>query len=492
MRSSGADATDIVVLVIALNDGVQPQTREAASVAMQSKRTIIVALNKVDLIPPADRAAARAKILNDLAAMDILPEEFGGTVQVVEISARTREGIDTLVESLIVQAEVMELTASSSGAAEGIVLGANTDRGLGVVVDAIVRQGQIAIGDVLLIGTTYGRVKNIYDDSGKSLAIASPAVPIRITGMRECPSAGQDIIGFESEGEARGIADRRQRIQELRKLNTMALSPNSDVVISTDKSLAVREDEQSSKNQKILNLMLKADSIGTLNALQHVIQSLMQRSRDVEVKIIDANVGSISGSDVDRVTNVKGKVMILGFNVNFANTATKNKIKEAEVVVARDNIIYRLEEAVIAEMEKTLPKECIVTRQGTAQVLKVFVIKDKVGTVVAGLRVKSGSIRLAASSETSAAKDDYRFRVYRRGTLICEDIKGVSLKKFKDSVEEVEAGMECGLTVENFKEFEEGDEVECYKVDWAFPKLQLAAVTSKVTTGTLASSKASS
>lgn len=361
MRSSGADATDIVVLVVAMDDGVQPQTKEAIARALQAKRTIIVALNKVDLIPANDRVAVRARVLSQISELGVMPEDFGGDVQVVEISARARIGIDKLVESLIVQSDVMELTAYNTGYVEATVLGANIDKGRGVIVDAIVKEGKISVGDVVLVGSTYGKVKNIYDDNGKEIDTAGPAAPIRFTGLRETPTAGDEILGIETEFQARQISDRRARVAELRKLNAASLSPVSSIIVSHNQSLANRE--SMSKESKVLNIILKADSVGTLDALTKVIVGFSIRTSDVQVNIIDKGIGDVTVSDVERANDKAKNSMILGFNINNGNNAIKAKLKEYGIQFVRDSVIYRLEDALKAAMESKLTKQRVITRE---------------------------------------------------------------------------------------------------------------------------------
>jgi translation initiation factor IF-2 len=510
MRSFGANATDVVVLVVALDDGVRPQTKEALQMALEAKSTVIVALNKVDRIAnPAERKTARARVLAQLVDLGLVCEDYGGDAQVVEVSGRTGEGLDGLVESLLVQADMLELKAAAEGQAEATVLDANMEKGRGVVADVLVQWGRLAVGDPVVIGSTYGRVKAMTDDTGKDIDAAGPSTPVRLLGLRTVPQAGQELLSVSTEAKARQIAERRERLAQLkeakqRERGVFGLAIAGDgsgggktvEVVSTslklrmlhnnlapDSGVAEGDGDAAAAAAAagfqpiVVSVLIKADGVGTLDALSKLVTGLAARTKDVKLQLADCAVGDITRSDVERAATV-GQAVILGFNVGVADSVTRATAKELDVKIVRDTVIYRLEDELRAAMESHMPKERSLVREGLAVVQKVFNLKGKQEGTVAGLVVQSGTLRHGAGSSSSGGGGgggQYVYRVIRGRATVpgAEELPASMLKRFKDTVHEVAQGLECGLALEGFSAYEEGDEVECLKVVWATRRLSL-------------------
>ena len=511
MRSFGASATDVVVLVVALDDGVRPQTKEALEMALEAKSTVIVALNKVDRIAnPADRKTARARVLSQLVDLGLVCEDYGGDAQVVEVSGRTGEGLDTLVESLLLQADMLELKAAAEGQAEATVLDANMEKGRGVVADVLVQWGRLAVGDPVVIGSTYGRVKAMTDDMGREIEAAGPSTPVRLLGLRTVPQAGQELLSVSTEAKARQIAERRERLAQLkeakqRERGVFGLAIAGDgsgggktvEVVSTSLKLRMQHNNLSSPDSGatdggdaaaggsgdatggfqpiVVSVLIKADGVGTLDALSKLVTGLAARTKDVELQLADCAVGDITRSDVERAATV-GQAVILGFNVGVADSVTRATAKELDVKIVRDTVIYRLEDELLAAMESHMPKERSLVREGLAIVQKVFSLKGKQEGTVAGLVVQSGTLRLGSGGGSGGGGGGhYVFRVVRGRATVpgAEELPASMLKRFKDTVHEVAQGLECGLALEGFSDYEEGDEVECLKVEWKTRRLLL-------------------
>jgi len=516
MRSYGAMATDIVVLVVAIDDGVRPQTIEAAKIALESGSKIIIAVNKADKVPVEDREKALTRVLTQLLDVGLVAEQFGGDVQAVLVAGKTGDGLSQLVESLLLQAEVMDLKAANTGQAEGVVLDAHVEKGRGVVAEVLVKWGQISIGDCVVIGSSYGKVKAMQDSYGRSVQVALPSQAVRLLGLRHMPppsSSGgsflggsqgqsQELITVAGEARARQIADRRNRVDLLRR----TVEQEQQQKLRQDALLALQEEQQrvldasstvSTSKTKAppisaamlpavaavpqLNVVLKADGVGPLEALRQLVLSVTSRTSDVLVRILSAAVGDVNPSDIERVSTTanpgSSKVLavplVLAFNVGLADSSTRATANELDVRVVRDNVIYRLEDELIATMEAHMPKEKISHLEGSAKVLKVFRLNDKKSTVVAGMSVVSGHMKNSGGHHV--------FRVLRsskgssEATVLLDDFNGHSdLKRFKDTVHEVESGNECGLSLEEFSDFQEGDEVQCVRVEWKAKSLQIA------------------
>ena len=444
MRSHGAEATDLVVLVVALDDGVRPQTREALRVAQEAKCTILVALNKVDKIAdPVERKAARTRVLSQLAEDNLLVEDFGGDVMVVEVSGKTGIGLDQLVESLLLQADVLELKAAVTGQAEATVLDAYMEKGRGVVADILVRWGTLSVGDPIVVDTMYGRVKAMVDDAGNPINTAGPSRPVRLLGLRTVPTAGQELLSVASETKARQISERRTRLQELKAQRQQELKQAGMLAAAAEAAAAQASQNPSegdstapapvSPKTPHISVLLKADGVGTLQALEQVVKGLGERTSDVTITVSDASVGDITRSDVERAFTV-GNALILAFNVGLADSATRACAKELDVSIMRDTVIYRLEDSLRSAMQAQMPKERSLVREGSAKVQKVFQMRDKAGTAVAGLIVNSGFLR------TGSANADIVYKITRQtGEIVLDEADGGSavLKRFKDTVHKV-------------------------------------------------------
>lgn len=505
MRTYGALATDLVILVVALDDGVRPQTIEAIKAAKDAKCTIVVALNKVDKIPAADRVDAKRRVLSQLMDHEVVVEEYGGDVFCAEISGKTGHGVQALLEGLLLQAEVLELTAPTEGFAEATVIDARFEKGRGVVADCIVRWGKLSVGDPIFAGTAFGNVKSILDDSGKSVPFAGPSSAVQIIGLRSLPSAGQELLSTESEEKAKRIADRRARVLELRKLYETPADEDNDIYsgvtvkskapvdgasgagaksikvsavetvgvagrLSAEEAAIKLLEEQGAEvdrealaaeevlRKATLNVILKSDGAGTLEALKKIVASINTRTSDARIRVIHSAVGSVLKSDIE-LAAASSNGSIFAFNVGLGDSSLKQIAKQANVDVFRDSVIYRLEDELLVRLEALMPKERLLTSLGTGKVLQLFPLNDKLKSVIAGMSVLSGTLM---------SGKDVVYRVKRGGkTVLEESVMGESgLRRFKDTVSQVTAGNECGLTLGPYKEFIVGDEVECFKVEW--------------------------
>ncbi|CUS80674.1 translation initiation factor IF-2, partial [Candidatus Kryptonium thompsonii] len=429
MRARGAQVTDIVVLVVAADDAVMPQTVEAINHALAANVPIIVAINKID-----KPGANPDKIKQQLAERGILVEDWGGKYQCVEISAKYGKNVDLLLEKILLEAELMELKANPKKRARGVVIESKLDKGRGPVGTVLVQTGTLKIGDPFVAGTTFGRVRAMFDERGNRVEIAKPSTPVQVIGFDQLPEAGDSFIVVEDEKRAREIANRRaqlKREQTFRQLRAVSLNKLSEQI----KEGKVKE----------LPIIIKADVNGSVEALS---DSLMKLStEEVKVRIIHRAVGAISESDV-LLAQASGAI-IIGFNVR--PTSGAKKLAESENVEIRlYNIIYNVIEDVKKALEGMLEPERREEFLGTAEVREVFKI-SKVGTV-AGCFVTEGKILRSA-----------RARLIRNGIVIY-DGKIASLKRFKDDVKEVEAGLECGVALENYNDIKVGDVIEAYNI----------------------------
>ena len=369
MRSHGAVATDLVILVVAMDDGVRPQTIEALNMAKQANCSIIVVLNKVDKIPYDDRPSARSRVLTQLLNLDLIAEDFGGEVQVVEVAGRTGEGISALMEGLLLQAEVMELQAAISGQAEAVVLDANMEKGKGVIADILVRWGALNVGDPIVVGGSYGKVKSMVNDKGESVRTALPSNAVRLLGLRTLPSSGQEMLSVESETVAKEIADRRVAELEARRNRDEALAMRrAEAKARADAALAVGDlagaaAAKDSVGKIKINVVIKADGVGTLEALKQIVQGIASRAvADIEIQVVAAAVGDVSATDVELVA-AGGDALILAFNVGIVDSEARTLAKVKDVNICRDNVIYRLEDELVRTMLSHLPKERSLVRE---------------------------------------------------------------------------------------------------------------------------------
>ncbi|CAJ8330554.1 translation initiation factor IF-2 [Burkholderia pseudomallei] len=429
MRARGAKATDIVILVVAADDGVMPQTKEAISHAKAGGVPIVVAINKIDK-PEANPD----RVKQELVAEGVVPEEYGGDSPFVPVSAKTGAGIDDLLENVLLQAEVLELKAPVESPAKGIVIEAKLDKGKGPVATVLVQSGTLSRGDVVLAGTAYGRVRAMLDENGKPTKEAGPSIPVEIQGLSEVPGAGEEVIVLPDERKAREIALFRQG-----KFRDVKLAKQQAAKLE---SMLEQMGEGEVQN---LPLIIKADVQGSQEAL---VQSLLKLSTDeVRVQIVHSAVGGISESDVNLAT--ASKAVIIGFNTRA--DAQARKLAEANGIDIRYyNIIYDAVDEVTAAMSGMLAPEKREVVTGMVEVRQVFKV-PKVGTV-AGCMVTDGVVKRSSS-----------VRVLRNNVVIFTGELD-SLKRFKDDVKEVKQGFECGMSLKNFNDIVEGDQFEVFEV----------------------------
>ncbi len=429
MRARGAKATDIVVLVVAADDGVMPQTIEAIAHAKAANVPIVVAVNKID---KADANFERIK--QELVSQSVLPEEYGGDVQFIQVSAKTGLNIDGLLEAILLQAEVLELKAVKDAPAKGLVIESRLDKGRGPVATILIQSGTLKRGDNLLAGAAFGRIRAMLDENGKSIDEAGPSIPVEVQGLSDVPRAGEEIMVINDERKAREIALFRQGKFRDVKLARQQAAKLDDVFA-----------EAAAGKVRSLALIIKADVQGSYEAL---VQSLQKLSTDeVRVNVVHSGVGGISESDVNLA--LASKAVIIGFNTRADVTARK-LIQSSGVDVRYYNIIYEAVDEVKAALSGMLSPERKENVIGTVEIREVFRI-SKVGAV-AGCYVTDGQVK--RGSEVRVLRGDV---VLHTGELD-------SLKRFKDDVKEVKAGFECGLSLRNFNDLQVGDQLEVFEV----------------------------
>ena len=429
MRARGAKVTDIVVLVVAADDGVMPQTKEAIAHAKAGNVPLVVAMNKID---KADANPERVK--QELIAESVLPEEYGGDVQFVPVSARTGQGIDDLLDSILLQAEVLELKAPKDAPAKGIVIESRLDKGRGPVATVLVHSGTLRRGDVVLAGAVFGRVRAMTDENGKPVNEAGPAIPVEIQGLSDVPLAGEEVLALGDERKAREIALFRQ-------------GKFRDVKLAKQQAAKLENmfEQMGESGVKTLTLIVKADVQGSYEALQQALTKLS--TDEVKVNIVHAAVGGITESDINLA--LASKAVVIGFNVRA--DAQARKLAETNGVQIRYyDIIYEAVDEVKAALSGLLAPEQKENRLGLVDVREVYRI-SKVGTV-AGCYVLEGVVRRGA-----------KIRVLRDNVVI-HDGELDSLKRFKDDVREVKAGFECGLSIRNFNDIQQKDQLEVYEI----------------------------
>jgi translation initiation factor IF-2 len=429
MRARGAKATDIVVLVVAADDGVMPQTIEAIAHAKAANVPIVVAVNKIDK-PEANFD----RIKQELVAQSVLPEEYGGDTQFIQVSAKTGKNIDGLLEAILLQAEVLELKAVKDAPAKGLVIESRLDKGRGPVATILIQSGTLKRGDNLLAGAAFGRIRAMLDENGKSVDEAGPSIPVEVQGLSDVPRAGEEIMVINDERKAREIALFRQGKFRDVKLAKQQAAKLDDVFA-----------EAAQGRIRSLALIIKADVQGSYEAL---VQSLQKLSTDeVRVNVVHSGVGGISESDVNLA--LASKAVIIGFNTRADATARK-LIQTSGVDVRYYNIIYEAVDEVKAALSGMLAPERKESVIGTVEIREVFRI-SKVGAV-AGCYVLDGMVK--RGSQVRVLRSDV---VMHTGELD-------SLKRFKDDVKEVKAGFECGLSLRNFNDIQVGDQLEVFEV----------------------------
>ncbi|HBY99774.1 MAG TPA: translation initiation factor IF-2 [candidate division Zixibacteria bacterium] len=427
MRARGALVTDIVVLVVAADDAVMPQTVEAIDHARAAGVPILVAINKIDL-PTANVE----KIREQLGKHNLLPEEWGGKTIMVEISAKLGTGVDRLMEMILLQTELMELKANPDRSAKGVIIEAKLDKGKGPICTVLIQKGTLRVGDSFVTGTQYGRVRAMVNERGKIVDTAPPSTPVLILGASGVPQAGDSFIAANDEGEARVIAQKRLRLKrekDFRTLKRLTLTEVYDRI----KEGEIRE----------LNLIIKGDVDGSVEALSDTLARIQHK--EVKVNVIHRSVGAISESDV--LLAAASQAIIIGFHVRPEARALELASRE-KVDIRLYKIIYEVEADIKAALEGLLAPEIVRVNLGEAEVRQVFKI-PKQGTI-AGSYVKSGIIKRNALAE-----------VFRNEIKVAEGTIS-SLKRFKDDVKEVSSGFECGIGVSNINDIHEGDIIKVY------------------------------
>jgi translation initiation factor IF-2 len=430
MRARGAQITDIVILVVAADDGIMPQTAEAISHCKAADVPMVVAINKID------RPGANVdKVKQELTEYDLVPEDWGGNTICIPVSAHTKEGIDTLLEMVLLTAEMQELKANPHRNAKGTVIEAKLDKGRGAVATLLVQNGTLRVGDSIIVGNTYGRVRALFDDKGKKIKSAGPSIPVEVLGLSEVPAAGDRFHQVKNEKTAREIADKRkQKIRE-------------EYLQSTHKvSLENLYNQIKEGKVKELNIIVKADVQGSIEALKQSLQKLS--NEEVKVRVIHGAVGAINETDVTLAS--ASNAIIIGFNVRPDVNAQSAAEKEA-VDIKTYRVIYNAIEDIKAAMVGMLEPDYKETVLGKAEIRQTYKISN-VGTI-AGCYVVQG--KMVRNSKA---------RVIRDGIVIFES-ELASLKRFKDDVKEVAEGYECGLSIEKFNDIKEGDIIEDYVME---------------------------
>jgi len=433
MRSRGAQMTDIVILVVAADDGIMPQTIEAIRHAKAAGVPIVVAINKCDL-----PAANPARVKQELLQHDIQVEDMGGEVLSVEISAKTKKGLDKLLDSLLLQAEILDLKANPDRAAEGSIVEAKMEKGRGSVATILVRRGTLRIGDIFVAGSEWGKVRALINDRGKTVAEATPAMPVEVLGLNSTPMAGDELLVVADEGKAREIAEYRARRK--RAIAAAASTPRGtfEQMMQNIKTGAAKE----------LAVLIKGDVHGSVEAIKNALVKLTDENTEVKVRVLDSAVGPITESDVT-LAKASG-AMIIGFNVR-ANAQAREMAKRDAVELRYYSIIYNVIDDVKQALSGLLSPTLREKFLGNAQILQVFNI-TKVGKV-AGCKVTEGIVRRGA-----------KVRLLRDNVVIHEGALK-TLKRLKDEVKEVREGFECGMAFENYDNIQAGDVIECFEIE---------------------------
>ena len=427
MRARGAQVTDIVIIVVAADDGVMPQTREAVDHAKAAGVPIIVAVNKID-----KEGADPERIKAEVAELGLMPEDWGGDVVYCNISAKKGIGIQELLETITIVAEMSELKANPKRYAYGTVIEGRLDKGRGPVATLLVQNGTLRTGDPIVVGSTFGRVRQMLDDTGKAIKKAAPATPVEITGLNDVPEAGDRFMVFESEKEARHIGEERAKIKQEKERNATSAMSLDDLFNH------IKDGEVAN-----LNVIVKADVNGTAEAVKSSLEKI-----DIEgakVNVIRSTVGAISESDV--LLASASRAIIYGFNVR-PDANVRRKAEEEGVEIRLHNIIYKMVEEIESAMKGMLAPEYEEKVTGEAEIRTIYKV-SRIGNI-AGCYVTDGFIRR-----------DCGVRLIRQGVVVYEGKLG-SLKRFKDDAKEVAQGFECGLTIENYNDIKEGDIVEGY------------------------------
>ncbi len=427
MRARGASVTDIVIIVVAANDGVMPQTKEAVDHALSAKAPIIVAVNKIDL-PDANSE----KIMTGMAELNITPETWGGNVPFVNISAKTGEGIDLLLDTIIVTSEMLDLKANPNRYAVGSVIESKVDKKTGGVATLLIQNGTLRIGDPIVVGTTHGKVRTMRNDLGVAIVEAGPSSPVEITGLDDNPSAGDKFMSFETEQQAKEIAGKRFH-QSKNKINQKPTISLEDLFESINAGI------------KEINVVLKADVRGSEEAVKNALEKI--EVAGAKVKVIRSGIGTITESDV--VLANASNALVIGFNV-VPSALTKEMAKEYSVDLRLYTIIYKVVEEMELAMKGLLDPEFEEKILGNAEIRKIFKF-SKVGNI-AGSYVLDGIVK--GNAKARIIRDD----------IVIHDGKISSVQREKETVKEAKKGLECGVTLESYNDIKIGDVIECYEV----------------------------
>ncbi len=428
MRARGAQVTDIVVLVVAADDGVKPQTIEAIEHTKAADVPLIVAINKID---KEDIDLERVK--TELSSHEIISEEWGGDYLFASVSAQTGEGVDDLLDKILLQAEVMDLKAQSSGPARGVVIESSLDKGRGVMATLLVQSGVLSKGDIVLAGDEFGKIRSMIDDTQKQITSAGPSSPLVILGLPKTPISGENFYVVQNERQARELAENRKLKTRETKINKQQSSDVNDIF-----------SQLSEGEKKVVSLLIKSDVHGSSEALSDALNKL--NNEEVSVKVISSGVGGITESDV--VLASASNAMIIGFNVR-ADASARSAVKESETEIRYYSIIYEAIDDVRAAINGLLSPEVRENIIGLAEVKEVFV-SPKLGNI-AGSIVTEGIVRRSSP-----------IRVLRDNVVIYEG-ELESLRRFKDDAKEVQSGTECGIGVKNYNDVKIGDQIECYE-----------------------------
>jgi len=428
MRARGANATDIVVLVVAADDGVMPQTKEAVAHAKAAGVPIVVAINKIDK-PEANPE----RVKTELVAEEVVPEEYGGESPFISVSAKTGQGIDDLLENVLLQAEVLELKAPVEAPAKGLVVEARIDKGRGPVATVLVQSGTLRKGDIILAGSAFGRVRAMIDENGRSVETAGPSIPVEILGMTEVPQAGDEMMVLGDERKAREIALFRQgKFRDVRLAKQQAAKLENIF-------------ENMGDGVQTLSLIIKSDVQGSQEALAAAMQKLS--NDEVKVNIVHAAVGAITESDINLA--IASKAVVIGFNVR-ADQQAKRLAEGNGVDLRYYTIIYDAVDEVKSAMQGMLAPERRENTIGLVEIRQVFKV-SRLGNI-AGCMVLEGTIKRSA-----------QIRLLRDNVVLWTGELD-SLKRFKDDAKEVKEGFECGLTLKNYDDIQEGDQLEVFEI----------------------------
>ena len=436
MRARGANVTDIAILVVAADDGFKQQTIEALNHARAAKVPIIVAINKIDL-PNANPD----KILLQMQQNELMSEDWGGDVGAVRVSAETGEGLDNLLERILLEAELLELKANPNKPAKALVLESQIESGFGATASVLVQEGTLKIGDVVLADEYYGKVKNLLDERNNSLQSVGPSDPVKVVGLTGAPSAGSTLRVCKKERDARNEAERRAH-------ENRQVSLSKDSIVSVDDLFS----RINTDSKKVLNIIIKSDVRGSGEAIQDSLHKLP--SEKIEVDVIMNSVGSITENDV--ILASASDAIIVGFHVRV-NPGVNELAKKEGVEIRLYNIIYELLEDITEALTGQLEPEKRENDLGEARILQIFEVKK--GINVIGCMIEQGSVKVGSKA-----------RVFRNKELIYNG-EVTSLRRFQDNVKEVKAGLECGIKLDNFADFEEGDTVKFFEIELRKAKL---------------------